>query len=100
MVDEGRSINISCNSTGSPTPTIVWEMDGEPFLYPPTEISVEPQVPERGFLQDVMLGNINSTVQVINASYPDDEGYYTCVGTNDEEYSNFTIYVQVLGTLS
>ena len=97
MVDEGKSISISCNSTGNPTPTIVWELDGEPFLYTPTEITVQPQAPTQGFLQDVMLGSINSTVRVVNASYPDDEGFYTCVGTNDEEYSNISIFVQVLG---
>ena len=99
-VDEGKSINISCTSVGIPTPTIVWELNNEPTQYTPTEAIMEPQIPTSGFLQDIMLGRINSTIEVVNAQYPRDEGDYTCVGTNDEDminYSNFSIFLQVLG---
>ena len=75
-------------------------MNNNPVQFTATEISVEPQVSERGFLQDVMLGSINSTLHISNAQYPRDSGYFVCFGTNDDamiNYSNFSIFLQVIG---
>ena len=97
-VEEGRSVNISCNSTGIPTPTIVWQMNNQPVPFRPIEDVMEPL--DRGFesfLQDIMLGSINSTIEIVNATYPDNNGTYICSGTNEVTSSNSSVNVLVIG---
>lgn len=97
-VEEGRSVNISCNSVGIPTPTIVWQMNNQTVPFRPTEDTMEPL--DRGFesfLQDVMLGRINSTIVIDNARYPNNNGTYICNGTNEVDSSYSSINVLVIG---
>ena len=98
-MEEGNSINISCTSVGIPTPTIVWMMNDQQVHFISIEVIIQPQIAINGFLQDIMLGRITSSIEIVNAQFPRDEGMYTCVGTNDEEminFSNYSIYLQVL----
>ncbi len=101
---EGGSLRLSCTSIGAPTPTIVWEMNGQPAQFNTTEVITLPQVrfvgaPGGGLSPDVTLGNVTSETLIVNAQYPTDNGTYTCIGSNDnfERNDSAQIYVQVLG---
>ena len=100
-VDEGSSVNISCNSSGVPTPTVSWEMNDQLLPLVPIEMAIAPQ-PRLSvdILLDVMLGSILSTVEIVGARYPANDGVYICIGTNDEQTMNVsiaTVQVQVVG---
>ena len=98
-VDEGSSVNISCNSSGLPTPSVTWERNNQPLMLVPTERVVD-QVPRlsNNILFDIMLGSILSSIEVVDAQYPGDDGVYTCIGTNDNANgSSSNIHVQVVG---
>lgn len=108
---EGGSINISCTSSGAPTPTITWLLDGQSQSFSLSEIEsgarvteIPRQNPEIEPLEfDVTLGSITSNLRIVNATYPADDGNYTCIGTNDEEMvtvSSAAITVQVHGKQS
>lgn len=101
---EGGSLRLSCTSIGAPTPTIVWEMNGQPAQFNTTEVITLPQArfvgaPGGGLAPDVTLGNITSETLIMNAQYPAENGSYTCIGSNDdfERNDSVQIYVQVLG---
>ena len=111
-VFEGSSVIISCTSTGAPTPTITWELNNDtaPFTSTTTEIESQGTLArnEDGTLIRNDDGNfvlntlttIISDLQIINAQYPDHDGDYTCIGSNDNQMintSSATITVQVLG---
>ena len=100
---EGGSLRLSCTSIGAPTPTIVWEMNGQPAQFSTTEVIMPPQArfvgaPGGGLAPDVTLGNITSEVLIVNAQNPSENGTYTCIGSNDdfETNSSALILVQVL----
>ena len=84
-----------------PTPTISWEMSNQSVALSPTEMLIDPQPRlSQDILLDVMLGSILSTIQIIDAQYPANNGVYMCVGTNDDQMMNFSIasvQVQVVG---
>ena len=99
---EGGSLRLSCTSIGTPTPTIVWEMNGQPVQLNTTETITQPQVwlvgtPGGDLVPDV-IGNITSEILIVNAQNPSENGAYTCIGSNDdfETNSSTLIYVQVL----
>ena len=49
---------------------------------------------------DVTIGRITSSIEIVAARYPDDQGNYICIGSNDNEMlvtSEDTIVVQVTG---
>ena len=100
---EGESLSLSCTSIGAPTPTIVWEMNGQPLQFNTTETITQPQVqlvgaPGGGLAPDITLGNITSEILIVNAQNPSANGTYTCIGSNDdfETNSSALIHVQVL----
>ena len=107
-VQEGDSVNIACNSTGNPIPTISWYLGASlaPFSQSDAVQNFEAtiirdritDVPELRFSQ----GSITSVLQITNVVYPAHDGEYTCVGLNShragENTSNATITVQVQGT--
>ena len=101
---EGGSFRLSCTSIGAPTPTIVWEMNGQPAQFNTTEVITLPKArfvgaPGGGLAPDVTLGNVTSETMIMNAQYPAENGSYTCIGSNDdfERNESAQIYVQVLG---
>ena len=105
---EGMYIVIlSCTSTGAPTPSIVWMLDGQPAPFIKNDISTrESEVHQIPLTSPpvfgIILGSITSNLHVVNARYPDHDGVYTCVGTNSYKMVNTisssdNITVQVLG---
>jgi hypothetical protein len=107
-VREGNSAKISCISTGAPTPSISWELDGQPVSFQSNEIVVEggntlarsdPNDPDSPFIPE-SLSTITSNLLVVNAQYPDHEGVYVCTGSNDKSMINISsamINIQVVG---
>ena len=104
-VSEGMSVIISCISTGAPAPSIIWMRKGQIVSFITADITTKESAGvsqnERGELVPIiLLGNIISSLQIANAQYPDHDGVYTCVGTNDDKMVNTSsadITVQVLG---
>ena len=94
-IAEGLSVTVSCTSTGAPTPSIVWMLNSTS-----DSITKEQATLVQNVVPSIILGSIISTLQVVNARYPDHDGEYTCVGTNDNQMVNTSsayITVQVLG---
>ena len=89
-VVEGNSVTVSCTSTGAPTPTMTWELDGEisPFMQFDTSEDTQ-AVLSRNVMGDLVphitVGSITSDLTITNAQYPDHDGVYTCIGSNDEQ---------------
>ena len=103
---EGNTVTISCVSRGAPTPSITWEFDGgmAPFV-PSNAVEEFTAVLDRdsngNFQPDITLGSITSTLMIVNAQYPNHDGVYTCIGSNDAQMinsSSVSITVQVQGT--
>ena len=49
---------------------------------------------------DITTGSITSSIEIINATYPENDGVYTCIGSNDNQMVNTseaTITLQVVG---
>ena len=80
MVSEGGSVNISCTSIGSPVPTISWTLNNQITRFNKTDLSTEPSVavttPSNFAVTD---GVAESTLQIVNAQYPADDGVYVYV---------------------
>ena len=49
------------------------------------------------FIVDISLGSTTSQLLVVNAQYPDHDGVYTCIGSNQENSSSALISIQVVG---
>lgn len=52
------------------------------------------------FVPSIVLGTITSDLLIENAQYPDHDGVYTCIGSNDDLLINISsamINVQVIG---
>lgn len=103
-VAEGNSVTISCTSSGTPTPTITWLLDGQPAPFTPDatqNVATVTQVPGSSPpVFNIIRGSITSNLRIVDAMYPDHDGDYTCVGTNDEQMmivSSEVITVQVHG---
>ena len=102
---EGESVDISCASTGVPTPSITWSFNGTaaPFNQTDTVVDFKATILAANDLT-VDPGTITSELHIVSASYPDHDGEYTCVGVNSEDAvftsSSAFITVQVQGTKS
>jgi hypothetical protein len=109
-VFEGNSVDISCTSFGVPVPSLTWFFDGEEAPFTVMEIinseaitlvRSDPNDPTSPFIPE-SLSNIISSLRIVNAQYPTNDGVYTCSGTNDNQgknVSNATIAVQVIGRI-
>lgn len=52
------------------------------------------------FAPNIIVGNIISNIGIVNAQFPENDGEYTCIGTNDNQLMNSSsavITVQVVG---
>ena len=102
---ERNTVTISCVSTGAPTPLITWEFNGEVAPFVPSNVVEETRAAlardSNGNIQpDITLGSTTSNLMVVNAQYPNHDGVYTCIGTNDDQMINSStasITVQVQG---
>ena len=106
-VIEGNTVTISCVSTGAPTPSITWEFNNEVAPFVPSNDEPEEtraalvRDSDGNFQPDITLGSITSTLMIVNAQYPDHDGVYSCIGSNDDQMVNsstVSITVQVQGT--
>ena len=105
-IQEGDSVNITCNSTGNPVPTISWYLGTSPAPFSQSgsvqNFSAVITGPAGNRMLNFTEGNITSVLQITNAVYPAHDGDYTCVGLNShrevDSESNATITVQVQGT--
>ena len=105
-VQEGDSVNVTCVSSGNPTPTILWYLGGSLAPFPKTDavqhLSAEVAVMYPNGFSRFTDGSITSVLQIINATYPAHDGEYMCVGLNSHRERNntstATITVQVQGT--
>ena len=100
---EGDSVDISCTSTGVPTPSITWSFNGTAAPFNQTDTVVDYRVNILSANQfTVDPGSITSELHIVSASYPDHDGEYSCVGVNSEDAvftsSSAFITVQVQGT--
>ena len=102
---EGNTVTISCVSTGAPTPSIAWELNGEVAPFVPSDVVVETRTvlvrdSNANLQPDITLGSVTSDLTIVNAQYPDYNGVYTCIGSNDKQMVNnstASITVQVQG---
>ena len=109
-VFEGGSVILSCTSVGAPVPTITWEFNNQSVQIIPMEsiaqsqatlVRSDPNDQNSAFVPNIITGNINSNIEIVGASYPEDDGIYTCIGSNDNlmvNTSEDTITLQVIGT--
>ncbi len=92
---------------GAPVPSITWEFNNQTtdFEHTDTETPFVATLTgtsgNRGF--NITLGNIESSLHIVSATYPDHDGVYTCIGTNSDDLtvasSSAFITVQVNGEL-
>ena len=106
VIPDGGSSDISCRSEGAPVPSITWQLNTltTGFQQTDTETPFEASLNEAGVdTFEVTPGNIESTLHIVSASYPDHDGVYTCIGTNSGDLtvasSSVSITVQVNGEL-
>ncbi len=107
VIPEGGSADISCRSVGAPVPSITWEFNNQTTDFEQTDTetpfaaALTGTIGNRGF--DVTPGNIESSLHIVSATYPDHDGVYTCIGTNSDDLtiasSRVFITVQVNGEL-
>ncbi len=105
VIPEGGSASISCRSVGAPVPSITWQFNNQTTGFQQTDtetplgLTFTADGTARGLV--VTTGNIESSLNIVNASYPDHDGVYSCIGTNSDDLtvasSSASIIVQVNG---
>ena len=107
-LSEGNNANITCSSSGEPYPTISWTLRDQSTRFDQTDITTERLILRVRNAQDELVpeftsGSTLSTLHIVNAQYPADNGVYQCTGLNYHGGENFThteeIIVQVQGKL-
>ena len=101
---EGENVELSCNSTGIPVPTITWTLNNQSIPLTQTDVSTDHSVTAKADQAPVVThGNVVSTVQIVNAQYPEDYGDYVCTGSSNDGVttisSSATITVNVPGII-
>ena len=101
-------MDISCKSTGGPVPTITWTFNNQPTILSQTDVITQASTeavrqPDGTFVSIVTLGNVTSTLHIVDAQYRTHDGVYTCTGNNyvsaSDNTNSVTITVQVQGML-
>ena len=101
IVEEGGDVEIVCISSGSPIPSVSWIINDQATPFDQIDnmtnsfASLQEGVVPNAY--NVTPGNIRSTLQIMNASFPEHDGEYECVGNNTEGSSSDNITVQVQG---
>ena len=80
-----QSASFSCNVTGEPTPTIVWQFGGQEIV----ESS-------KYTISTSSSGDLTMSMLTVNALVTNDTGTYTCYAENDHlnEIASATLTVQ------
>ncbi len=107
VILEGGSADISSRSVGVPVPSITWEFNNQITNFGQTDTETPFVATLTGTFgnrsTDVIPGNIDSSLHIVSATYPDHDGVYTCIGTNSDDLavasSIVFITVQVNGEL-
>lgn len=81
---EGRSVFISCNSTGVPVPAITWTASNQPGTLGEETFQINREI-------------AFSTLVIPNVQYSADNALYTCTGSNTHGTDSVSISLQVLG---
>ncbi len=74
-------------------PTVRWTFNNS-NTFNQTDVVTPPR---RGTDKDITLGRVISTLHIVNAQYPTNNGVYTCIGSNSQFNSTTNIIVQVTG---
>ena len=101
-VVEGDDVNISCIASANPLPPdIVWTFDGisTSFTQSDTIENMVAYIPSEGKFA-FSEGNITSTLHILAAEYPTNNGVYTCSSSTGTTTLNDTITVHVQGTVT
>ena len=107
-ISEGINVDITCKSTGGPVPTITWTFNNQPTTFSQTDVITQATTEavrqmDGTFVSIVTLGNVMSTLHIVDAQYPTHDGVYTCTGNNSmdtsDNTSSVTITVQVQSML-
>ena len=93
MILEGNNVNINCSSIGSPTPTVRWTFNNS-ITFNQTDVVTHPQ---RRSNRVVTPGRVISTLYIVNAQYPTNDGVYICIGSNSQFNSTSAARVYVQG---
>ena len=98
-VVEGDDVDISCFASANPLPSdIVWSFDGNPPPFEQNDITEEKTayISSNGTFY-FTEGNKTSTLHIMSAEYPTNDGMYTCSSSNDTTTVDDTITVEVQG---
>ena len=97
-VREGQDVDITCFSSGNPVPTITWTLGSgsTPFSQTDTTERVTAYVTSPGSYS-FSEGNITSTLHITSATYPSNDGVYTCSASNSDSDISAFVFVQVQG---
>ena len=110
-ISEGDNVKISCRSVGVPVPIITWKFNNQATVLEqddtvtPVEITLDGAPDKNTEIVTVGAspGEIVSTLQIVNARYPEHDGEYTCIGTNADNMnvagSSASVSLQVHGKL-
>ncbi len=91
---EGGNIAISCCSIGGPVPVIIWTLNNHNTEFNQTDIINEASLSSTNH---VTIGNIISTLHIVDAQYPTHDGVYTCTGRNtaSDSHNNSSVNITV-----
>ena len=81
-VVEGRTVRLQCNSSGDPTPTIIWIKDGK-------QLETEGRI---------FINPISGQLEVLDAKQ-EDAGQYMCRAINELGATSYTISLKIRGKI-
>ena len=107
IIPEGDNGAISCRSVGAPVPSITWEFNNQTTGFEQTDTVTPFEATFTGSpgnrSVNLTPGNIVSTLHIVSARYPDNDGVYACIGTNADDLtvksSIAFVFVRVHGEL-
>lgn len=94
IVNESRSVNLSCSSDGVPIPSITWTLHDRTTSFTQMDTIMEHNMSAGGMIVSIL--------KIVNPQYPIHDGEYQCIGSNtyrgDTRSSTDTIRVHIQGT--
>ena len=101
-VNSGDSINISCTLSGVLSPTsysILWKHNNRTSAFNYTNIFMESDTTSPSSNVQSTVNHVLSTLHIVDAKYPMDDGTYQCIGSNSLKNSFSFITVMIQGTI-